>query len=533
LLPGGSGRWTTVGNLDSPERAVVDDRGLVAIAGRCWSLDWWIGAEDRWHVPSREVAVRQTLVGDSPVVTTRWRVPSGDAVQRVYGARGPAGEDVLVVEVHNDTKVPFALTLAVRPYDLTGEGRIDAVGLEGTTVMVDDAPVIRLPRSPGRMVLSADGGDAASVVFAGDAQPVAAAAVRDPDGLANAALLFPLAHTATLRVVLPMSPASGVDPAQMPSAAQVASGWAVHARRAARFEVPNRKLREAVTASIRYLLLAAGDPRVGAGLDVAGLADEAAASLLADPTALARTTQPGAALHALGQHWALTRDLDAAKGSVPIVAALVPRLHRAGPHDEPDREVGRRALGWIADLLDGAGEARAARDVRTLLTPTPLAPTPPLEPSLDAIDALLRSASPTWTWASGLVGHDLTRNADLVACLRHLLLRDVDGGLALSPVVPEAWLGQGWEVHDAPTERGRLSYAIRWHGDRPALLWELDPHPELGAARITVPGLDVAWSTTEPRGEVLLAPVAVPERPSPRRGLSIPVTVEPMRRPPP
>ena len=50
---------------------------------------------------------------------------------------------------------------------------------------------------------------------------------------------------------------------------------------------------------------------------------------------------------------------------------------------------------------------------------------------------------------------------------------EVDDGLALSPGVPDAWLGQGWEVHDLPTAEGRLSYAIRWHGDRPALLWEL------------------------------------------------------------
>jgi len=89
-------------------------------------------------------------------------------------------------------------------------------------------------------------------------------------------------------------------------------------------------------------------------------------------------------------------------------------------------------------------------------------------------------------------------------------------GLALASAVPDAWRGQGWEVHDAPTAHGRLSYAVRWHGERPALLWELEPHPGAGSGngvaapgpvRLTAPGLDPAWSSTEPKGEALLAPV--------------------------
>ncbi|HEV8115028.1 MAG TPA: hypothetical protein VGP53_02235, partial [Acidimicrobiales bacterium] len=492
VRPSGAGRWTTVGNLDSAERAFVDPAGLVAIAGCAWSLDWWIGAEDRWHVPAREVAVRQALIGESPVVETRVRVPSGDAVQRVYAARGPSGEDVLVVEVHNDTKVPFAVALAVRPYDLGGTGGVGTLALGGTTVTVDGAPAIGLSRSPGRIALSAgEVGDAAVAVFAGEAEPVAPSSVRCPDRLATAALLFPLAHTATLRVVLPLAGGSMVDPSQQPSADQVASGWGMHVRRATRFEVPNRRLRESISASTRFLLLATGDPRVAPAMDLVGLADEAAASIMTDPVALARTDQPGAALHALGQHWRLTRDVDVARASAALVVALVRRLDRAG--DGADRQLAREALPWVADLLDGVGEARGAADVRAVPLPRP-------EPGSEAfadVEALVRSASPTWTWASGGQGHDITRNAELLTAVRHLLVREVAGGLALSSRVPEAWLGQGWEVHGAPTAAGRLSYAVRWHGERPALLWELDAHDGLSPARLTIPGLDPDWSTTE------------------------------------
>ena len=66
--------------------------------------------------------------------------------------------------------------------------------------------------------------------------------------------------------------------------------------------------------------------------------------------------------------------------------------------------------------------------------------------------------------------------------------------------LPTEWRGQGVEVHDAPTRAGRVSYAVRWHGARPALLWECER-----PVRLTAPGLDPAWSTREARGEALLA----------------------------
>jgi hypothetical protein len=60
-------------------------------------------------------------------------------------------------------------------------------------------------------------------------------------------------------------------------------------------------------------------------------------------------------------------------------------------------------------------------------------------------------------------------------------------------------------VHDAPTRRGPVSYAVRWHGTRPALLWDAPDGVELRA-----PGLDPSWSSSVPRGEALLAASGVP-----------------------
>ncbi|MGQ0434467.1 MAG: hypothetical protein ACT452_18935 [Microthrixaceae bacterium] len=515
VLPRGSGRSTTIGNLDSVARASIDPAGLITLEGASWSLDWWIGAEDRWHLPCREAAVRQSLVSGSPVVETRVRVPSGDAVHRAYAARSVEGAEAVVVEIENASKVPFAVALALRPHTGTGDGRLTTIAIDGSVVQVDGLPALVLGRSPGRVALSdAARGDAADVVFGGDAAPVGPAAVSCADGLANGAFLFPLAHAATLRVVLPLGSADGAaGPSTYPSAAQVASGWGTHASRGTRIEVPDRRLRDAVAASTRHLLLGDRSPAVATALDLMGFPQEAGRLLTADPVGLARASDAGAALRALGRHWELTRDVEFAGAVVAVVAALYPRVRRA--------ELG------LASLLEAAGERRAASDVLA----AGVDPAIDLEP--DGLDGrrdladLLAGASSTWTWATPEVGHDLTANAALVSAVRALLVTDARLGLSLSPLVPEAWLGQGWELHDAPTRHGQLSFAVRWHGERPALLWELAAHPGDAPITITAPGLDPSWSTQAPAGEALLAPVAVPER-APRRGLTIPVSIEPM-----
>ena len=229
--------------------------------------------------------MRQSLLGNTPVVETRLRVPSGDAVHRVYTARGLDGREALVVEVHNDTKVPFAVALAVRPYDLTGVGGVARIQLDGPLVRVDGAPAVVLPRSPGRVALSDAERDAATIVFAGDAEAVRPAEIRCADRLANAAFLFPLAHTATLRVAVPLSGRDDevVEPSSLPSAEQVAAGWEALTRSGARVEVPNRRLRDAIAACTRYLFLAGPGPEAAAALDLFGFEDEAARRLLPAP----------------------------------------------------------------------------------------------------------------------------------------------------------------------------------------------------------------------------------------------------------
>ncbi|MCB0989749.1 MAG: hypothetical protein KDB16_02140, partial [Acidimicrobiales bacterium] len=142
---------------------------------------------------------------------------------------------------------------------------------------------------------------------------------------------------------------------------------------------------------------------------------------------------------------------------------------------------------------------------------------------LDRLRWMVNSASSTFTWPRTIHpklgtgtsgdGHHGAVSAHFVSLVRSLLVHSPPGeetALSLLAVYPPEWLGQPIEVHDAPTEHGILSYAIRWHANRPALLWELVPHGDKPVT-IRVPGLDPSWSTTQLKGDALLAEVAAPD----------------------
>ena len=77
-------RDTRIGVLGAAHGARVDARGLVRPDRAGWALDWWIGADDRWHIAATEAAVRQSRVANMPVLRTAMRVPGGDAVHTAY-----------------------------------------------------------------------------------------------------------------------------------------------------------------------------------------------------------------------------------------------------------------------------------------------------------------------------------------------------------------------------------------------------------------------------------------------------------------
>lgn len=667
-----SRNWTMVGSIGSPREAIVDPRGLVTPWFDGWSLDWWIGADDRWHFPSREANVRQRLVDNTPVVETSMRVPSGDAVQRVFAV--PADEDLVIVEIENRSPIPFAVALAVRPVNPEGLAVVERIQFIDDAVTVDGRPALLFPKRPARMAGSTfHDGDVADIVTSGKAGDRLPEPLRCEVGLATAAFIFPLAHTATLRVAIPLSAErrtrrKGLTrrrvermpslPKALPSAEQAAKGWTAQTNRGMRLELPDGRIKDAIEANRCYMLLFHDGPDITPGpytyhrfwfrdaayllaaLDRYGFHKESAEVIRSFPgrqhidgfyfSQRQEWDANGAALYAMAEHWRLSGDLDCidmesvAKGvrwierkrhtkrrrNDPALRGLMPASVSAehlGPFDyfywddfwslrglldgaslldaAGLRDAAAAASGWAEDLradLDRsmalvakrlgtqaipAGPRRRVDPglIGSLVAAYPLDLMPADDPriaataeavrqnymigdaffqgishtglgtyltlqlafvelangdrrALDRFMWMLNAATPTFTWPEAIHpqlgggcmgdGHHGWAAADFLTFARNLLVREAADGLVLCSMLPDEWLGQGLEVHDAPTHFGTLSYAVRWHGDRPALLWELEPHAAASTLRkpvtLTAPGLDSAWSTTELKGEALL-----------------------------
>ncbi len=572
-----------MGTVDSRWATTVDPSGLVTPfgPGSRWSLDWWVGADDRWHFPSIEAGVRQHLVGDAPVVETRVRIPGGDAVQRVYGIRGEAfdgGDEWVVVEVENCSSVPFAIAFAVRPATPESLTALSSIGMVAVgagrdgdpaqAVIVDDRTGLIFRRRPARVAASsAATGDVARTVQHGAASELhgstGGVVVTCQDGLAQAAFLFPVAHSTTIRLVLPIGVEPGAAPGWppvIPSAAHVVAGWDAHAGRATRVEIPASQLATAVAAARRSILLApwsdglrhagpvrgsvaaddlADAGRIVATLDRFGHHDEARRTLRRWSALLASSDDSVEGdievVDAAATHRLLAGDQQLFDDLLPDLVAAVSRLDRAADLARlrrHDRRAAVRSLATMAAALDAAGQSDGAIDLRAVAnrvahagegvtTAIAGAPRMLLSAALDAITTgqvagvdilveVLAGASPTFGFASPGEPQDLVAAALLLDAVRAVFVQEVREGLDLLAVFPPQWYGGAVELHDAPTAHGRLSYALRWHGTRPALLWQLDRPIGGRTVRIAVPGLDPSWATTEPRGETLLAEVAPP-----------------------
>jgi len=361
----------------------VDERGRVSRPGT--TLDWWVGAHDRWHLPSDEASTRRRRLGAAPVWETTVRVPRGEVAQRAYGVAIADGS-VVVVAVENRSPVPLTVGLVAR----FERGRVDVDGVE---VRVDGEPVLACSSVPRRW---ATGASTAAEVMGGDAR---SGPVEPFDAPGELALLFPVPHRTSVRVAL--GAVSRVNVRELPDADAVARGWDVQLERGLQAELP---------------------PPVGETVDAAR-----ADVLLA-----------------------------------PVDAAGVVALEDWGFDDEA-------AAGWAQLGL------RARRRAR-------------------------RRAAAGEPWAA-LRAVDAEREpARFLSALRDVLVREDGARVELLPGFSPDWLGQPLTVSAVPLRTGALSFAVRWHGARPALLWEAPDGVEL-----RTPALDPAWSTSERAGETLLA----------------------------
>jgi hypothetical protein len=381
----------TTGVLGRPWRASVTAWGAVEPwpdRADARTLDWYVAADDRWHVPADEATVRQERVDGTPVAETRVRVPRGDVVQTVYSVADAGG--LTVIEVLNESTLPVAIAFSHR--DVLTERPIVDVPIQG----------IDLPAG---------------------------------------AFVLPLGHQASLRIAISHTGRTGPLPAGLPSAVQVARGWSTIVDRASRAVLP------------------AGE--IGAGL---------AAQVVAERCELA-----------------LGSIADAADSPVEFAVGLG-ELVRLGEDPQPwlpelvdAVEVVARERSWSADValdaaarvLVDAGERRALRDLDRIRAGRTRSPLPPALPAAPPAGVL----AVAWHEARFASGPELMRAG-----------------------FPDEWLGQSIEVYGMPTgDRSSVSYAIRWHGARPAILWEQTGEP----VELSAPAVAPGWRTTEATGEAL------------------------------
>ena len=523
---------TLVAGIDGDRPALVDGGGLVSPTGATWSLDWWIGGDDRWYLPAREPSVRQRRIGDGPVIETSVRVPSGDVVATTWPVVA-GGHPATVVEIHNDSPVPVALALALRPYPVDGRVATDhrlALSVDRRRVEVDGRPAVLLPRPPNEA--GADGAaDLLERVVAGE--PLSWSGPVEGPG-ANAVCLYPVPHATSLRVTLPgpgprPTEAATVDrlrPEAVPDAEAVARGWTSVIEQGGTFRFPDPGLTALTGAARSRLILAAPElpdrldalePGAGTVLEAlaagghAGECRPAVERLAAGfPTGLPAGVVAGAeAVAGVAAAADLFGEVELAERLLAPAMQLTHLVERSG-----DRVVADRARRGLARLAILAGQRAAARHLR------PEGPAPAAAPDLEGVLAMVEQAAPAGRWnATAETADGAARSVDGAVpaasfwlAARRLLVDEADGDVAvrLLPVFPTAWLGGGVEVHRAPAAGVRVSFAIRWHGYRPALLWEVEgARGAVGGIRLTAPGLDPDWSTDEPRGEALLSGSAV------------------------
>jgi hypothetical protein len=271
--------------------------------------------------------------------------------------------------------------------------------------------------------------------------------------LPDDAFVMPVGHHSSIRVGVPHDPRrwSGRSLALLRSDPDaVVRGWTRAVGRAGRLDLPDEALAHEVVAARADLLLRGP---VSATADPAGF--------LLDVAELVRLGEPPA---------------DWLPGIVEPVAAIA----RAG---EADVDAALRAARRVAV---GAADAVAVADLDRLRTTRPGAARQPIA----SFSEIARGAS------AGRFVHDVER-------------RLAAGGDLLPIGIPTAWLGADFEVHGLPTgDASSVSYAVRWHGPRPAVLWEQHGDP----ITLTAAAVDPVWSSGARAGEALWAAPPRPRR---------------------
>lgn len=171
-----------------------------------------------------------------------------------------------------------------------------------------------------------------------------------------------------------------------------------------------------------------------------------------------------------------------------LVAARCSLLLHAGDLTAQGRKVDKQTASLVANALtmldyeDEAGALRRAARLKPTRKGMPLVPV---------------DATPTSSTNELAILSDPAIAAATAIAVRNMVVADRDKAIDVLPGYTEAWRGRSIEVTALPTNHGAISFAVRWHGDKPALLWEA--HSPLCASAISK-----TWSSAARSGEELV-----------------------------
>lgn len=272
--------------------------------------------------------------------------------------------------------------------------------------------------------------------------------------LPTGSVAFPVGHKSTLKVALAKSGHSLTKlPAGLADGQQLWRGWSTTLDRASRLILPQSEYGEAV-ARIRADLLICGE-------DFSEIAGDQVAYVLSLVE-----------LHRMGEK--IDEHLLGLVDAVESLLASSSRESRIAWDVE-------RALFGAQRLFHSVGETRAVADVATSQARLGSVGDEPADFPIEMPQGVRGIA-----WVED----------QLVSPRR-------DGTAAIfARSIPSRWLGVNLEAHGLMADAVRtVSCALRWHGEFPALLWEVVGPPGL---HLSAGRCDPTWSSNESTGETLL-----------------------------
>jgi hypothetical protein len=320
------------------------------------------------------------------------------------------------------------------------------------------------------------------------------AAMREPSptgvqgiDLPVGSVVFPVGHHATMRVAILIGDLernlerkiSAQELESLPSFEQVERGWLAALRVASRVDVPEASW-ESILTTQRCKLLLAGDG--GATGDGESGRDDDFVDLILDRAERVK----------LG---------DKADQWVDEVAAATESVIRRCAKNRNAKWFDERAIVLASMVLNRAGEKRGQKDVAQAW-------------SRVVSDAVGLGDFGLVLGVDAEVDRDQIANFSGVRQIAwvesQLVAQRHDGVIEICPRgIDAAWLGANFECHRLVASAEHLiSFAVRWHGEKPALLWEIDGP---AGARVAASAVDGTFSSVEMRGETLLSGFAAPQ----------------------